>query len=639
MFSYSIMPVEVTKPDEVCRDIINQYDTGVADCALLCMTLVPEGNPPIDKAGMYCEVFDDLKKRLGDRPLGILVQASIGHGYKLNAANPFQRYVSLNSGEETYTVCPYDEGFRKHIKSVMSVLTKHKPEVIMVDDDFRLIHRAGKGCACPLHMAAFNKKAGTNMTREELWKHTQGRSEEDRRYTAIFVETQKESLLGAAQAMREGIDSVDPKMQGIYCCCGGEFGGEIAKVLAGKGNPVVVRVNNGMYTAAGARNLSGSMYRAAAQIASMGDGIDAYLAETDTCPQNRYSTAAQSLNAHYAGTILEGASGAKHWITRLHAYEPDSGVAYRKKLAKYHGLHEKLMQIVPTLKWLGCRIPVTSTPLFGFAGTPDLGQTNGWLGCVLERLGLPLYFSSQNTGAAFLDGPVDERYTNDELIDMLKGPVFLASDTAQNLVNRGLKEYLGVDVKNWNGLPTSGEDMYVNGNHISAQVGVKELIPLNDRVKADSMVYHLPDGKTHVPLFPGATIYKNELGGTAFVFSGTPQAKFNYQEAFSFLCETRKKQIVNMLKSVNCLPVYYPGDADMYMKAADMPDGSLFVAMFDLCLDKIEDVELVIERSVTKIERLMPDGSTKEIAFTKDGNKYTLATDAETLEPVILFVR
>lgn len=39
----------------------------------------------------------------------------------------------------------------------------------MVDDDFRLLGRSGKGCACPLHMAEFNKRAGTDMTREELW--------------------------------------------------------------------------------------------------------------------------------------------------------------------------------------------------------------------------------------------------------------------------------------------------------------------------------------------------------------------------------------------------------------------------------------------------------------------------------------
>ena len=45
---YSIMPLDTDHIDEICADIRNQYETGVATCALFSMTLVPEGNPPSD---------------------------------------------------------------------------------------------------------------------------------------------------------------------------------------------------------------------------------------------------------------------------------------------------------------------------------------------------------------------------------------------------------------------------------------------------------------------------------------------------------------------------------------------------------------------------------------------------------------
>ena len=179
------------------------------------------------------------------------------------------------------------------------------------------------------------------MTREQLWKHVQGNSDEDKRYTDIYIRLQGDALLEAVKAMREGIDSVDPTIQGAistaanYC----EFTDELAAAFAGKGNPTMARFNNGMYTSVGARFFSKNMLRAATQREILEGKIDYFLAETDTCPHNRYSTSAATLHAHMTGTILEGAKGAKHWITRS-AFEPNSGKAFRKILGKNRGFYE-----------------------------------------------------------------------------------------------------------------------------------------------------------------------------------------------------------------------------------------------------------------------------------------------------------
>lgn len=69
----------------------------------------------------------------------------------------------------------------------------------------------------------------------------------------------------------------------------------------------MVRINNGNYTPEGARWLSRVAYRAAQQSEVLRKDVDVILAETDTCPQNRYSTGAQSLHAHFTASILEGA--------------------------------------------------------------------------------------------------------------------------------------------------------------------------------------------------------------------------------------------------------------------------------------------------------------------------------------------
>ena len=641
---YSIVPLNTVDEhlEDICQDIRLQYETGVSTMALAKMTLVPEGVPPIDKAGILCEKYDKVRDRLAETGLecGILVQASIGHGWVMDHPIPFQRYTNLTDGREVNTVCPYDEGFRQHFKSVMATVASHRPASIMVDDDFRLIYRPGKGCACPLHMAAFNKLAGTNMTREELLAHTKGTSPEDIHYTNLFIETQRDSLLGAARAYREGVDSIDPKMPVSFCACGSsaEFAGEIAQILAGEGNPIVVRLNNGNYTAAGPRWLSHVMHRAAAQAAVLAGKADVLLAETDTCPQNRYSTAAQMVHAHLTGTILEGARGAKHWITRLSTHEPLSGKAYRKKLGKHHGFYEALAELVPSLKWLGCRIPVSSTPGYGFGCSPSIEETNGWSSCVLERMGLPMYFSSQPGGAVFLDGPADAFMTDEEIKELFKGPLFLAADTAMRLNERGFSEYTGADVKKWTGPNASGEIIHLNGNTCNAQQKICELIPVNEEVLSESTVYHLLDGKTRQPLFPGATAYKNPLGGMTFVFSGTPKTNYNLVEAFSFLTESRKAQLVDLLKRAGQLPIYYPEDAEIYLRAAECEDGSLFTAVFNIGLDPLEEIPLTVDRKITRAEYLTADGERKDCSFRTEGDTIILNLPAFTLEPVILFL-
>ena len=82
---YTIMPLDVEHLEEICEDIREQYETGVTTCALFSMTLVPEGNPVVDKVGPLCQKYDLFKKHLSEMgiPNGILIQASIGHGWVL----------------------------------------------------------------------------------------------------------------------------------------------------------------------------------------------------------------------------------------------------------------------------------------------------------------------------------------------------------------------------------------------------------------------------------------------------------------------------------------------------------------------------------------------------------------------------
>ncbi len=640
LFSYTIMPLDLLHLEEICQDIKMQHDKGIADMALFKMTLVPEGTPPADKVTLYCEQYAEFKERLDELGLksGILVQATVGHGWILGEMFPYQTHVNFTDGVSTRVVCPCDKDFLTgYLYNAMATLAKYSPNHIMIDDDLRTIWFKGEGCACPLHMAEFNKRAGADLNREELWKIVNERTEQSKRYTDIFVECQRDSLINAARVIRAGIDSVNPKIPASYCCCGNnaEFAYEIASELAGEGNPVTVRINNGNYTPQGARYLSRVFHRAATQIAKLKGRVDVILAETDTCPQNRYSVSAHGMHAHYTGSILEGVNGAKHWITRLMTHEPKSGEKYREILAENRGFYEKLAELQPSLKWRGCRIFVPSTPDFTYGRVKE--EWDGWSYCVLEKLGLPMYYSSENGGVVCLEGDVDTRLSDSDILEMLKGNVILASDTAQNLIKRGFGKYLGVDVREWNGKQPVRE-IYKSGSCTGIQMQIKELIPTSEKTIVNSKACNTTDYESYEYLFPGVTEFTNELGGNVFVFSGTPVAEFHLSTAFSFLNYTRKEQLVELMQKTGEMPVYYPGDEEVYFKCADMEDGRVFCALFNIGLDMIDKIELVCNFEAKSFEALMPNGETVPVDFEKKNSTYVLQKSAQILDPVVIFI-
>ncbi|MBO7214084.1 MAG: hypothetical protein J6V66_01155 [Clostridia bacterium] len=635
---YSIMKFNGDEHiDANCIDIKEQYEKGVCTCPLFCMTLVPECNPVVDKVTGLCDSYKKYKAKLDAMgvPSGVLMQATIGHGWKLAQLFPYQRYVDYKGGTERNVVCPYDEGFRDYIRNVAKTIAECRPSAIMIDDDFRLLTREGAGCACPLHMKKFNEIAGTNFTREELFDAISKGDEKSKEYYDIFVRINHEPIKEVAQIIREEIDKVDPYIQGSYCCGGFNaiHDAEVAKILSGEKNPVVIRLNNGHYSTQGTRYYSYDSYRAARQAIKLRKYADYVLAETDTCPQNRYSTTAHALHSHFTCSLMEGVAGAKQWLTRT-PYEPESGIAYRKILAKHRDFYEEIARIAPTLKWRGFTCYFPADPEVEFHYSPG----DAWITHALEVLGLPVAFTDEVKNACVYNGENVKYLTHEEIIKLLSGKFIIAGDTAKTLIEMGYGEYLGVNVRKWEGPTAMGEKIYANGVRTGVQKNGLEIVPIADGVEALSMVVNSTYGAPVKDLYPGAVRYKNSLGGTVYTFSGTPAVMHNIMEGYSFLTYSRKQQLIQILKECGEDLVYFPGDEEIYLKVAEMTDGGYFVSIINECADPVEEIELVVNKKVKKVFKLNEKGERVKVKFTQNGDKITLKQSAVVLNPVILFI-
>lgn len=646
LYDFAVFDLKVDHFEERVRDICDSVKRGSFTIPLFSHVLVPEGDPVWDKATKQTKIFVRYRDALAKEgvPAAILVQASFGHGYDITPA-PFDRYVNLTDGKTEYVYCPEDDRFLAHFSDVLRTLAATKPYAIMLDDDFRLMLRPGHGCACARHMAEFNRRAGTNMTREELFAYFKTHSMHDP-IARIYAETQKDSLVKAATAFRAAIDEIDPSIQGINCTSGHICENVIYtnKIFAGRGNPTMVRMSNGIYAPYAIRGISYTFANAAIHAAKLKKhGIDIILSETDTIPFNRYAKSARYLHAQYAASLLEGAQGAKHWLTRSVSFEPASGKAYRDILAAHRPFYERLAALASDIRWVGVNsafIEQTDFPFATEAVYPCDYHPHTWVTKNFEEMGIPFYFSDKTEKASFLEGSIVDDMTEDEIQTVFGGSVFLDGESAEALCRRGYGALIGVSVSSWDGGMIHAEVFGETDDvRCSKQKNVRRLTPTDRDTQILSYNYLNVDGGISRR---GAAVTKltRADGKLSVVFCGSPDAAFNYMEGFSFLNETRKAQLVSLLREAGALPVYVTGDAEVCLRAGYLSDGALLLFVLPLSTDAADALTLSLSQAPTRIDRILPDGGEAPVEFTCVGeDEYSLAVRTETLYPIALLVR
>ena len=124
------------------------------------------------------------------------------------------------------------------------------------------------------------------------------------------------------------------------------------------------------------------------------------------------------------------------------------------------------------------------------------------------------------------------------------------------------------------------------------------------------------------------------------LYRTSPLAEFKYTEGFAFLNETRKKQFIEILKKANALPVYADGDDEILLRAGVLNDGRMLVMAINLGFDPAEQINLYLKKEPKSITMLLPDGTEKEVSFTKnDDGIFELDICAEPLYPLVLLIK
>ena len=126
---FNIVPASEGMEKELAEDIVRIQKDRIADTSLMIFTLVPEGNPPIDKIAILGKRFQKVREHINGRAnWGILLQATLGHGYVLKNENKLEHLIRFdNLQENKYKCCPLGENVIKYMQDICRKTAQLKP--------------------------------------------------------------------------------------------------------------------------------------------------------------------------------------------------------------------------------------------------------------------------------------------------------------------------------------------------------------------------------------------------------------------------------------------------------------------------------------------------------------------------------
>ena len=621
-----------------------QQRTGV-DMALYSLTLHPEGKPAIAKAKRYVESFRAFKEKLAGSKVraGVLVQAILGHWPRVDKdIEDWMRTV--DSAGKQVRFCPDDPGFAAYITEVFTLIAKEHPAFILTDDDVRgYSHNAE--CFCERHVKMFNDRRGTNYTADDLRAKLKDSSKTDPDYVAFFA-IQREMIEGVVKRARAAIDAVDPTIPGGICVAGEEhcICAPLARAFAAKGQVPVMRTSTGMYsermTAAGVPNNVCRMlgfeeyYR--------GSGIR-LLCESDTCPHNLWSKSARSFFTHMVNAAFVGMTGAKTWYVNAHKGAFPVSRNYTDIIAENPRFLSALAAEVDGLDWEGLAVPChTNFPNWHMIRNHwEFFISGGNAGAaVCAPFGIP-FCSARDFDAdrtyALLSGAEVSRLSDADLEHMFSHKVVVFRDAAEALTKRGLDRLTGVKAEaqamtfnrehdNMRDVdipfsPSSGSVMF------TALPGAEILSTLGFRPFAGAEQYDVAS--------PASVLYANELGGRVL----TVQYHANMQSLQRY-SESRRAWLIAALGKLGGLPPFISGEEqDMMVLVRRKQGGGYLVLAENLNSDPVRQLSFITSRNVKSVERLMGDGSWRQVEFSQKDGRLSCDVQLAFYEAAVLRVR
>ena len=609
---YDIVPYAPGHEAETARDIRETRATAGIDTFLYCVSLDPRGRPAFDRVTAATASFRRLKAELGDAPvkLGFLLQSILGHWPRIDREiEPWQRSVDEDGNVKRF--CLLDPRYRDYIRRTGAALAAERPCFILGDDDIRAFSPRLE-CFCPLHAAAFNRLAGTDYTPEQYRAAARACADGDRVAT-LCARLRDEIPMTAARLLREGIDSVDPAIPAGACMPGAEtlLAAPRAKLLAGAGHPVTLRLANGQYSEMGPADFAANALLTQAYQAHYGDRIDLVLDESDSFPHTLYARSARTLVAKLAMNVFNGIRGAKLWYVGMRKQTERVPAGHARALGRAVPQLEALAAALEGSAPLGVRIPAFYRAPGLRAGEPRFFADLTWQERMLAVYGVPFHadFSRAKGAPVMLCGASTvERLPSEDLAALFGGKVFVDGPAALALAARGFGDELGcrpvADARAFN-----VEEVKASGARppIAKTAQFPALTEPGVGVEVYSELKYSPTGAADPnasAVAPASLLARNARGGLTFTAAFDPSFAFNAQNL------RRKAWLVGALRSLEPgFPVVCANEEPNLTLARRGRDGRNYAITLNCGYDDLDATRYWTATPMADAETLGEDGA------------------------------
>ena len=580
------------------------------------------------------EVFRSIKNKL--EKYGIVCGWWNTLTIKSGKTEGFQSIVRINGTEHPFGNCPLDENFTNRISEDFALFAKiAKPAFIFLEDDFSLY--AAMGCFCDLHMQEFERRHGLGLSREALVELLNQDTPEAIDVIKKWRQLAKDSMVGIAASLRRALDVDSPEipmgsMQPGSCDIDGDSTEAVARALAGPRHIPFSRLYGANYSGIISREIPSMLYHILYSRQRIKDNFKYYF-EADTFPHTRFFTSGCQIAGAMAVVFSYGFDGATFQTQQLldgANEETAYGKAYARERPRFHAVSKIAKQ--SQLKGVGVYYDA-------FWNTFNVNNRKGvqWVQPV-GRFGIP--YTTTPSDVSFWD-ECQAAYADDaQIICALSKTLFLDSDAAKVLCNRGYGEYLGVcigeDTKQGKLEWDLGTREVIQAPYSNGLVGTHMTAPWMLAPKGNGKIPHmqiLDDNITVVSnlytyekklLTPAMTKYRNKLGGNVVVMGLTlkgngSQALYNYRRKHLF-----QKLLIECCDTF-CLVKESP-DVMIVENVATQTSAGFreMLTLVNMCEDPLDNVSIHLPpalRDFTCIEVLDRSGNWQAASYqrTEDG--------------------
>ncbi|MFC1452397.1 hypothetical protein ACFLSJ_03525 [Verrucomicrobiota bacterium] len=356
-------------------------------------------------------------------------------------------------------VCQLDADWQRYIIKMYELYAREGFGVIWVDDDFRLHNHPPLewSCFCPLHVEAFNERAGVKATREEIVANCSAPGP-PHPWRGIWLDMWDETMTDLLERIREAVQRHGSRL-GLMSSCPSVHSAEGRRwdrwwhALSGD-RPPIHRPHFWPYSETDASFLPNSIALLDQNRRVQPSNVDCK-PEIDCYPYGRWNKSFRQIGAQMALAHVLGATGLNISVYDFMGNDPDD----EPERAEFLKLQR------PICDWLADTFPMALRSRgVGLPWSPDVARHNRtdgsgtWrsittpgFGWDAQRFGWPRWLGgvghafSMAAGAGVNALPAPEVWASSQgnLESWLAGGVLLDGPAASAMIERGMGEHIG----------------------------------------------------------------------------------------------------------------------------------------------------------------------------------------------------